>query len=183
MHEIRSGEKDDESLYCSIIGSLLYLIVSRLDIAFSVGVFARYQANPMMSRLKCAKCISDYITGTLDFGLWYTFDTTSVLVGYCDANWAGCVEDHKSTSGGCFFLESTKVLHAQSTTTLASRHLKKPSKCNTATVFQVSPSASSRPATQRKPRVIISDSEFEDDVATELASSDEDDIVLANVLK
>ncbi|KAA0040413.1 putative mitochondrial protein [Cucumis melo var. makuwa] len=47
--------------------------------------------------------------GTIEFGVWYSFDTTVVLVGYCDADWAGCVEDRKSTSGGCFFLGNNLI--------------------------------------------------------------------------
>ena len=40
------GKSVDHSLYRSMIGSLLYLIASRPDISYSVGVCARYQANP-----------------------------------------------------------------------------------------------------------------------------------------
>lgn len=36
----------DESMYWSIVGSLLYLTASCADIAFAVGVCARYQADP-----------------------------------------------------------------------------------------------------------------------------------------
>ncbi|TYK29845.1 flocculation protein FLO11-like [Cucumis melo var. makuwa] len=39
-----------------------------------------------------------YRQGTFNYGLWYTFDTIGVLVGYCDANWAWCSNDQKSTS-------------------------------------------------------------------------------------
>ena len=42
-----ASRKDvEQNLYRSIIGSLLYLTTSRLDISFSVGACARYQANP-----------------------------------------------------------------------------------------------------------------------------------------
>ena len=40
------GKSVDSSLYRSMIGSLLYLTTSRPNISYSVGVCARYQANP-----------------------------------------------------------------------------------------------------------------------------------------
>lgn len=46
----------------------------------------------------------------MELDLWYSFDRTSVLVGYCDADWAGCVEDRKSTFGGCFFLGNNLIV-------------------------------------------------------------------------
>ncbi|CAM8959928.1 unnamed protein product [Rhodiola kirilowii] len=92
----------DQTLYRSMIGNLLYLTASRPDIAHAVGVCARYQANPKESHLMNVK-------RTADYGLWYTKDTNSYLVGYCDADWAGNAEDRKSTSGECFFLGNNLV--------------------------------------------------------------------------
>lgn len=43
------GSNIDHSLYRSMIGSLLYLITSRPDICYSLGVCARYQASPIKS--------------------------------------------------------------------------------------------------------------------------------------
>ena len=45
------GKSVDPSLYRSMIGSLLYLTASRPDISYSVGVCARYQANPKESHI------------------------------------------------------------------------------------------------------------------------------------
>jgi hypothetical protein len=103
------GKEVDISIYRSMIGSLLYLTASHPDIAHAVGVCARYQANPKESHLNLVKRILKYIHGTYDQGLLYTFDTNSSLVGYCDADWAGNVEDRKSTSGGCFFVGNNLV--------------------------------------------------------------------------
>ncbi|CAM8932620.1 unnamed protein product [Rhodiola kirilowii] len=104
-----AGAKVDQTLYRSMIGSLLYLTASRPDIAHAVGVCARYQANPKESHLMNVKRFIRYVCGTADYGLWYTKDTNACLVGYCDADWAGNAEDRKSTSGGCFFLGNNLV--------------------------------------------------------------------------
>lgn len=45
----------DSTLYKNMIGILLYITVSRLDIAFSVDVCARFQANPKESHLSAIK--------------------------------------------------------------------------------------------------------------------------------
>lgn len=74
----------DLSLYVSMIGSLLYVTTSRLDIAFSVGVCVRYQANvgiceqyqakPKESHLATVKRIIQYLNNTLSFSFCYTND-------------------------------------------------------------------------------------------------------------
>ncbi|XP_057418548.1 secreted RxLR effector protein 161-like [Lotus japonicus] len=87
-----------------MIGSLPYLTASRPDITFVVGVCARYQAEPKASHLVQFKRIIKYVNGTSDYGILYSHDPNSMLIGYCDADWAGSADDRKSTSGGCFFL-------------------------------------------------------------------------------
>ena len=37
-----SGKDVDQTMYRNIIGSLVYLTASRPDIAFSIGIFARF---------------------------------------------------------------------------------------------------------------------------------------------
>ena len=103
------GENVEQSLYRSMIGSLLYLTASRPDITFVVGVCARYQAEPKVSHINQVKRILKYVSGTCDYGLLYSHDSSSVLVGYCDADWAGSADDRKSTSGGCFFLGNNLI--------------------------------------------------------------------------
>ncbi|XP_028126920.1 uncharacterized protein LOC114323508 [Camellia sinensis] len=90
----------DLTLYRSMIGSLLYLTANQPDIAFSVSVCARYQAYPKESHLLAVKCMIKYVNGTLGYGIWFTTDTTAEIIGFSDADWAGCADDHKSTFGG-----------------------------------------------------------------------------------
>ena len=80
------GKSVDSSLYRSMIGSLLYLIASRLDISYSVRVCARYQANPKESHMITLQRIIKYVKTSADFGVWYSKDTNDVLVGYSNTD-------------------------------------------------------------------------------------------------
>ena len=80
------GKSVDPSLYRSMIGSLLYLTASRPDISYSVGVCARYQANPKESHMTALKRIIKYVKTTIEFGVWYNKDTSDVLAGYSNAD-------------------------------------------------------------------------------------------------
>ena len=93
----------------SMIGSLLYLTTSRPDISYSVGVCARYQANPKESHMIALKRIIKYVKITTEFGVWYSKDTSDVLAGYFDADWTGNADDRKSTSGCCFYVRNNLV--------------------------------------------------------------------------
>ena len=85
-----------------MIGSFLYLTTSRPDISYSVGVYARFQANPKESHMIALKRIIKYVKSIADIGVWYSNDTNDVLARYSNANWAENADDRKSTSGGCF---------------------------------------------------------------------------------
>ena len=78
-----------------MIGSFLYLTTSRPDISYSVGVCARYQANPKESHMTALKRIIKYVKIIANFRVWYSKDTNDVLAGYSDANWPGNADVRK----------------------------------------------------------------------------------------
>jgi hypothetical protein len=104
-----TGKPVDPSLYRNMIGSLLYLTASRSDIAFSVGVCARFQANPKESHPTAVKRIIRYVNDTLLYGIWYSRETNLVVVGYSDVDWARNSDDRKSPSRGCFYVGNNRV--------------------------------------------------------------------------
>src|SRR5688500_19877219 len=93
------GKSLDQKVYRSMIGSLLYLCASRPDIMLSVCMCARFQSDPKESHLTTVKRILRYLAYTTKFGLWYPRGSTFDLIGYSDADWAGCKINRKSTSG------------------------------------------------------------------------------------
>nr|GEW15943.1 uncharacterized mitochondrial protein AtMg00810-like [Tanacetum cinerariifolium] len=87
-----------------MIGALMYLTSSRQDIVHATCLCARYQAKPTEKHLKEVKRIFRYLRGTVNTGLWHTKDSDFELTKFSDANYAGCKDTFKSTSGGAQFL-------------------------------------------------------------------------------
>ena len=92
--------------YRSMVGGLNYLSHTRPDIAFSVSVASRFMHNPTKHHLGAVKRILKYVAGTSDYGIWNGKVQDLRLVGYSDSDWAGSVDDRKSTSGYVFTLGS-----------------------------------------------------------------------------
>jgi hypothetical protein len=104
------GNPVDQTVYRSMIVSLLYLTASRSDIMFSVCMCARFPANPKEAHLITVKRILWYLKHTPSIGLCYPKGATFDLVGYSDLNFASCKIDNKSTSDGYHFLGRSLVL-------------------------------------------------------------------------
>ncbi|MDL1135888.1 reverse transcriptase domain-containing protein, partial [Yersinia pestis] len=98
------GSSVDHTTYRSMIGSLLYLTATRPDLLQAVCMVARFQASPTETHLTAVKRIFRYLKGTMELGIWYPKGKSFTLVAYSDADWAGCIDDRKSTSGGAFYL-------------------------------------------------------------------------------
>ncbi|XP_075486223.1 secreted RxLR effector protein 161-like [Primulina tabacum] len=90
------------SVYRSIFGSLLYLSSTRPDIMFSASLLSRFMQTPSKIHFGVAKRVLRYIKGTTDFGLWFSKLESGNLQGFSDSDWAGSIDDSKSTSGYCF---------------------------------------------------------------------------------
>jgi hypothetical protein len=104
-----NSEVVDQREYRSMIGSLLYLTVTCLDIPFTVCLCARFQASPCSSHRQVVQQIFRYLKYTLKFEIWYSASSSLDLVGFSDVDFASCRIDQKSTSGICHFLGSSLI--------------------------------------------------------------------------
>nr|GEX55566.1 uncharacterized mitochondrial protein AtMg00810-like [Tanacetum cinerariifolium] len=101
----QNGTPVDATKYRSMIGALMYLTSSRLNIVHATCLCARYQAKPAEKHLKEVKRIFRYLRGTVHTGLWYTKDSGFELAGFSDADYARCKDTFKRTSGRAQFLD------------------------------------------------------------------------------
>jgi hypothetical protein len=93
------GTSVDQKVYCSMIGSLLYLCAYKPDIILSVCMCTRFQAAPKDYHLRAVKRIMRY-----NLGLWYPKGSHFELLGYSDADYAGCQLDRRVPLGHANFL-------------------------------------------------------------------------------
>jgi len=100
----------DTTMYRSLIGSLRYLLNTRLDLAFAVGYLSRFMEDLRQEYMAAIKHLLRYVAGTINHGLAYTGDCVELkLIGYSNSDMAGDVDDRKSTTGVVFFLGDTIV--------------------------------------------------------------------------
>ncbi|KAD3640297.1 hypothetical protein E3N88_29520 [Mikania micrantha] len=60
--------------------------------------------DPHTTHMNALKRFLRYIKGTISYGLTITCSAASSLVAYIDADWVGCPDTHRSTSGYCVYL-------------------------------------------------------------------------------
>jgi hypothetical protein len=89
----------ENTLYRQIVGILLYLTHSRLDLSYVVGTVSRFMQEPHELHWKVVKCILRYVQGTITFGIDYASDSTLYLIDFTNFDWASNNTYRKSTYG------------------------------------------------------------------------------------
>jgi hypothetical protein len=109
----RSTDETHETMrdkpYRALVGSLLYLLFTRPDIAFAVNQLTRHLNNPSPAHWQAAKRVLRYLRGTSNLGLQYTREDNPELTGYSDADFAADVDTRRSTSGYVYMLNGAAI--------------------------------------------------------------------------
>ena len=103
------GSKIDPRMYKRLVGSLMYLTATRLDIMFAVSLISRFMETPKSTHWQAGKRILIYIVGITNFGIQYTSNSNLKLIGYIDSDFVDSIDDRKSTSGYVFSFGSRSV--------------------------------------------------------------------------
>lgn len=104
------SESIDVEMKCrQLIGCLMYAVSgTRPDLCVAVGFLSRFQHCASEILLKSLKRVLRYIKGTLTLSLIYKSNDSGIQ-GFVDADWAGDVNDRKSTSGYLFKIHDCLV--------------------------------------------------------------------------
>lgn len=99
----------DATLYRRRIGCLRYLMHTRPDMTFSVGILSRYMHSPRASHDNALKQVIRYLKGTVGYGLSFKQGGAKKLVGYSDSSHNTDPDDGRSTTGHLFCLGETPI--------------------------------------------------------------------------
>ena len=100
---------EDATKYRSIVGGLQDLTLTRPDISFAINKVCQYLHAPTTQHWTAVKRILRYVKGTADIGLKIKQSSSWLISAFSDADWAGCLDDRKSTGGFAVFLGSNLI--------------------------------------------------------------------------
>nr|GEV45047.1 hypothetical protein [Tanacetum cinerariifolium] len=98
LDEVTHGKAVDPTHYRGMVGTLMYLTSSRLDLVYAVCMCARYQALPTEKHLHAIKRRFRYLKITVNRGLWYSKDYVIALTAFVDADHTSFRDKRHSTS-------------------------------------------------------------------------------------
>ena len=109
----KTEEEEEEAYirkipYASVLGSIMYaMFCSRPDLSYAVSMLSRFMSNPGKKHWFALKRVLRYVKGTVDKGLVYGgassgCDEASVIKGFVDSDYAGCLDTRKSLTGFIF---------------------------------------------------------------------------------
>nr|XP_020172578.1 uncharacterized mitochondrial protein AtMg00810-like [Aegilops tauschii subsp. strangulata] len=100
---------DDPTAYRSLASALQYLMITRPELAYAVQQVCLHMHDPRAGHLALLKRVLRYVRGSTDLGLHLHASANLELRAYTDADWAGCPDTRRSTSGYCIYLGDALV--------------------------------------------------------------------------
>ena len=111
----------DPSKYRRLIGNLIYLTISRLDIQYPVHHLSQFLSQPRKPHYEAAIHILKYLKGSPGQGLFFSEQNDFKLTAYCDADWGGCQTTRRSVIGYCVSIGKSLISWKMKKQTTVSR--------------------------------------------------------------
>lgn len=95
--------------YQRLVGKLIYLTLTRPDIAYNVHVLSQFMHCPTNVHLQAAKRVLRYLAGYKEQGILLASGSAAHLQAYCDGDWVGWPNSRRSTTGFCVMLGKSPI--------------------------------------------------------------------------
>lgn len=99
----------DPNSYRRLVGKLLYLTITRLDISFTLQLLSQFMQLPTTIHMQAAKRVLRYLNASPGQGLLLAHNCTAKLTAYCDSDWASCPISCRSTTGFRILLGNSPI--------------------------------------------------------------------------
>ena len=99
----------DKGRYQRLVGRLMYLTHTRPDLAYSLSVVSQFMHSPSEEHMNAVIRILRYLKSSPGKGIMFTKGGTLSVEGYTDADWAGSIDDRRSTAGYLTFVGGNLV--------------------------------------------------------------------------
>ncbi|XP_074336350.1 putative mitochondrial protein AtMg00240 [Apium graveolens] len=109
MQEISPLTASDTAIYRRLVGRLLYLTITRIDLSYGVHVFSQFISSLRLDHLQAAYNMVKHLKGIVGQGLFFSADHSLQLTAYSNSDWGGCAESRRSLTGYCIMLGSSLV--------------------------------------------------------------------------
>ncbi|GKD10290.1 ribonuclease H-like domain, reverse transcriptase, RNA-dependent DNA polymerase [Tanacetum coccineum] len=106
------GTMVNSTEYRSLIGCLRYLLHTRPDLSYSVGLLSRFMQEPREQHMKAIRQVLRYVKGTKDYGITYRHNGGNKIHGFSDSSYGVNTQEGKGTTGIIFYYVTAAATQA-----------------------------------------------------------------------
>nr|GEU96890.1 ribonuclease H-like domain, reverse transcriptase, RNA-dependent DNA polymerase [Tanacetum cinerariifolium] len=120
---VTEGTMISSTDYRSLIGCLRYLLHTRPDLSYSVGLLSRFMQEPREQHMKAIRQVLRYVKGTKDYGITYKHNGGNEIHGFSDSSYGVNTQEGKGTTGIIFYYGESPIswsIQKQATVALSS---------------------------------------------------------------